>query len=104
MCRDSFCSINDTKREKRPVKNFVRSRGREIGVLRLVTTTGTGESREKTKDDDSKVGGEKNLVDDTRFLRRWVLRHCLFLLSASHVFSFSLSLSRERARCRRLWF
>lgn len=39
-----------------------------------------GGSWEKTKDDDSEVGGEKNLVDDTRFLRRWVLRHCLFLL------------------------
>ncbi|KYN20581.1 hypothetical protein ALC57_07070 [Trachymyrmex cornetzi] len=25
---------------------------------------------EKTKNDDSEVGGEKNLVDDTRFLRR----------------------------------
>lgn len=27
-------------------------------------------SWEKTKNDDSKVGGEKNLVDDTRFLRK----------------------------------
>lgn len=54
-------------------------KSRKIDDLRLVTDRYEGFWK-KTKDDDSEVGGEKNLVDDTRFLRTRVLRHCLFLL------------------------
>jgi len=47
---------------------FVSYWSRKIGNLRLVIH-GYKRFWEKTKNDDSEVG-EKNLVDDTRFLRR----------------------------------
>lgn len=93
LLRGNDLHPNNDKKRRRPVKRYLEFVISGLKDRRFAARThGYERSWEKTKNDDSEVGGEKNLVDDTRFLRRWVLRHCLFLFRFA-VLSLSLLLT-----------